>query len=137
MALPSLLLAAFVFVAGLEWGNLSLQLPRTGTWVHMDGPRGASGSSLCPTEEGLGDGFCSYFRGSVVTAHHQLKSPFRNLLAGRNKYKIRNCLHRSGPTGSELPDTCIAVWWAPGCSLDLGKCWDWSEPAEGAASWKL
>lgn len=43
MALPSLLLAAFVFVAGFEWGNLSLQLPRTGTWcIWMDlvGPVG-------------------------------------------------------------------------------------------------
>lgn len=76
MALPSLLLAAFVFVAGFEWGNLSLQLPRTRTWVHMDGSCGASGSSLCPTEEGLGDGFYSYFRGSVVTDHHYLKPPF-------------------------------------------------------------
>lgn len=70
MALPSLLLAAFVFVAGFEWGSPLLQLPRTGTSVHMDGPGGNSGSSLCPTEEGLGDGFCVCFRGSVVKDHH-------------------------------------------------------------------
>lgn len=122
MALPLLLLAAFVFVAGFEWGNLSLQLPRTGTWVHMDGPRGVSGASLCPTEEGLGDGFCSYFRGSVVTDHHQLKSPFRNVLAGRNKDEIRNCLHRSGPTGFELPGTCslVGTWLFPGSGQALG-----------------
>lgn len=134
MALPLLLLAAFVFVAGLEWGNLSLQLPRTGTWVHMERPRGASGSSLCPTEEGLGDGFCSYFRGSVVTDHHQLKSPFRNLLAGRNKYKIRNCLHRSL--------NCLTLVLQSGGHLAVpwiwaSVGWDWSEPAEGAASWEL
>lgn len=124
MALPSLLLAAFVFVAGFEWGNLSLQLPRTGTWVHMDGPRGVSGSSLCPTEEGLGDGFYSYFTGSVVTDHHQLKSPFRNVLAGRNKDEIRNCLHRSCITGFELPDTCtcslVGTWLFPGSGQVLG-----------------
>lgn len=70
MALPSLLLAACVFVAGFEWGNPLLQLPGTGTRVHMDGPCEDSGSSLCPTEEGLGDGFCLYFRGSVVKDHH-------------------------------------------------------------------
>lgn len=117
-------LGCFCFCGWFGMGESFIAATKDGTWVHMDGPRGASRSSLCPTEEGLGNGFCSYFRGSVVTDHHQLNSPFRNLLAGRNKYKIRNCLHRSGPTGFELPDTCtcslVGTWLFLGSGQVLG-----------------
>lgn len=40
MALPLLLLAAFVFVAGFEWGNLLLQLVPGCIWMDLVGPVG-------------------------------------------------------------------------------------------------
>lgn len=121
MALPSLLLAAFVFVAGLEWGNLSLQLRRTGTWVHMDGPRGASGSSCVQQRK---DWAMDFVRISEVQLFRSPSAEISLQKSVRNKYKVRNCLQRSGPTGFELPDTCtcslVGTWLFPGSGQVLG-----------------
>lgn len=81
-----------------------------------------SGSSLSPTEDELGDRFCLCFRGSVVKGHCYLKFPFKNLFAGRNKYNVRNQLHKRGIAGFGLPATCslVSTWVCLGGLLELG-----------------
>lgn len=79
---------------------------------------------MYPSEEELGDKFCSYFRGSAVKGYCYLKSPFKNLFAGRNKYDVRNYLHRRGTAGFGLLTICtcilVSTWVCLSSFLELG-----------------